>query len=214
MILTADGEVAAVLDWELCTLGDPLADVGLLMVYWPDASEDADRRSASPPTSRPGSRAARSSPSATPSAPAATSPRSTSSSRSATGSWPASSRASTPATRPAATARSTTASRHFATPGRAPGRGRGRGRAALGGHSALSPKASSTFRHCDCGQVEGHSFGKAVSDAGLWLSGEFNSAQALGLTLDGQCSGGVDRPFGLPSPSTISVILAHCCRLK
>jgi len=28
------GEVIAVLDWELCTLGDPLADVGLLMVYW------------------------------------------------------------------------------------------------------------------------------------------------------------------------------------
>jgi aminoglycoside phosphotransferase (APT) family kinase protein len=23
-----------VLDWELCTLGDPLADLGLLMVYW------------------------------------------------------------------------------------------------------------------------------------------------------------------------------------
>jgi aminoglycoside phosphotransferase (APT) family kinase protein len=23
-----------VLDWELCTLGDPLADVGLLLVYW------------------------------------------------------------------------------------------------------------------------------------------------------------------------------------
>ncbi len=34
MILTADGEVAAVLDWELCTLGDPLADLGLLLVYW------------------------------------------------------------------------------------------------------------------------------------------------------------------------------------
>ena len=28
MILSATGEVAAVLDWELCTLGDPLADVG------------------------------------------------------------------------------------------------------------------------------------------------------------------------------------------
>jgi aminoglycoside phosphotransferase (APT) family kinase protein len=28
------GRVAAVLDWEICTLGDPLADVGLLMVYW------------------------------------------------------------------------------------------------------------------------------------------------------------------------------------
>ncbi len=34
MILTDGGEVAAVVDWELCTLGDPLADVGLLLVYW------------------------------------------------------------------------------------------------------------------------------------------------------------------------------------
>jgi aminoglycoside phosphotransferase (APT) family kinase protein len=30
------GRVAAVLDWELCTLGDPLADVGYLGVYWFD----------------------------------------------------------------------------------------------------------------------------------------------------------------------------------
>ncbi len=29
-----DGRVVAVLDWEICTLGDPLADVGLLWVYW------------------------------------------------------------------------------------------------------------------------------------------------------------------------------------
>ena len=28
-----DGELVAVLDWEICTLGDPLADVGLLLVY-------------------------------------------------------------------------------------------------------------------------------------------------------------------------------------
>ena len=28
------------LDWELCTLGDPLADVGLLLVYW---AEPGDR---------------------------------------------------------------------------------------------------------------------------------------------------------------------------
>ena len=28
------GDVVAVLDWEICTLGDPLADVGLLTVYW------------------------------------------------------------------------------------------------------------------------------------------------------------------------------------
>lgn len=30
------GRVAAVLDWELCTLGDPLADLGYLGVYWSD----------------------------------------------------------------------------------------------------------------------------------------------------------------------------------
>lgn len=28
------GDVIAVLDWEICTLGDPLADLGLLQVYW------------------------------------------------------------------------------------------------------------------------------------------------------------------------------------
>src|SRR5699024_3881783 len=33
-MLTPEGEVMAVLDWEICTLGDPLADLGLLMVYW------------------------------------------------------------------------------------------------------------------------------------------------------------------------------------
>jgi len=30
------GQITAVLDWELCTLGDPLADVGYLGVYWTD----------------------------------------------------------------------------------------------------------------------------------------------------------------------------------
>ena len=40
MILAPTGEVAAVVDWELCTLGDPLADVGLLMVYWPEPGEE------------------------------------------------------------------------------------------------------------------------------------------------------------------------------
>jgi aminoglycoside phosphotransferase (APT) family kinase protein len=39
MILTPSGEVAAVVDWELCTLGDPMADVGLLMAYWPDREQ-------------------------------------------------------------------------------------------------------------------------------------------------------------------------------
>ena len=27
-------------DWELCTLGDPLADVGLLMVYWSEPGDE------------------------------------------------------------------------------------------------------------------------------------------------------------------------------
>lgn len=33
------GVVAAVLDWELSTLGDPLADLGLLYVYWQDEGD-------------------------------------------------------------------------------------------------------------------------------------------------------------------------------
>jgi aminoglycoside phosphotransferase (APT) family kinase protein len=33
-MLDAGGHVLAVLDWEICTLGDPLADVGMLQVYW------------------------------------------------------------------------------------------------------------------------------------------------------------------------------------
>jgi aminoglycoside phosphotransferase (APT) family kinase protein len=40
MILAPSGEVAAVVDWELCTLGDPLADVGMLLVYWSQAGDD------------------------------------------------------------------------------------------------------------------------------------------------------------------------------
>jgi len=39
MILAESGEIAAVLDWELCTLGDPLADVGQLVVYWVDRGD-------------------------------------------------------------------------------------------------------------------------------------------------------------------------------
>ena len=42
MILSPSGEVAAVVDWELCTLGDPLADVGLLMAYWPERGAGED----------------------------------------------------------------------------------------------------------------------------------------------------------------------------
>ena len=36
-----DGNVVAVLDWEICTLGDPLADLGLLQVYWTGPDDEA-----------------------------------------------------------------------------------------------------------------------------------------------------------------------------
>ncbi len=52
-LIDATGEVRAVLDWELCTLGDPLADVGVLLVYW---TEPGDAMAALPgaPTALPG----------------------------------------------------------------------------------------------------------------------------------------------------------------
>jgi aminoglycoside phosphotransferase (APT) family kinase protein len=43
----ADGAVLAVLDWELSTLGDPLADLGGLLAYWPEATDPV------PPTPHP-----------------------------------------------------------------------------------------------------------------------------------------------------------------
>ncbi|MFT5531197.1 MAG: aminoglycoside phosphotransferase (APT) family kinase protein [Candidatus Poriferisodalaceae bacterium] len=38
-MLTGEGRVLAVLDWELCTLGDPMADVGYLMNNWVEPGE-------------------------------------------------------------------------------------------------------------------------------------------------------------------------------
>ncbi len=44
--LTSDeGRIEAVLDWEICTLGDPLADLGYVLATWPDPS---DSRPATP----------------------------------------------------------------------------------------------------------------------------------------------------------------------
>ena len=34
------GAVIGVLDWELSTLGDPLADMGTMLAYWPEPGED------------------------------------------------------------------------------------------------------------------------------------------------------------------------------
>jgi aminoglycoside phosphotransferase (APT) family kinase protein len=38
-VLDQDGRVRAILDWEICTLGDPIADLGLLMVYWAEPAD-------------------------------------------------------------------------------------------------------------------------------------------------------------------------------
>jgi aminoglycoside phosphotransferase (APT) family kinase protein len=45
-IMSAGGQIMAVLDWELCTLGDPLADVGTLLAYW---AEEPGREAAPSP---------------------------------------------------------------------------------------------------------------------------------------------------------------------
>ena len=39
-IVGSSCDIAAVVDWELCTLGDPLADVGLLLVYWAEPGDE------------------------------------------------------------------------------------------------------------------------------------------------------------------------------
>lgn len=51
------GRITAVLDWEMSTLGDPLADLGLLLVYWKQAQEDpvwAATQHIATPTALPG----------------------------------------------------------------------------------------------------------------------------------------------------------------
>jgi aminoglycoside phosphotransferase (APT) family kinase protein len=52
-ILGDDGEVQAVLDWELCTRGDPLADLGVFLCYWTEAV-DPVQPFPDPPTALPG----------------------------------------------------------------------------------------------------------------------------------------------------------------
>jgi aminoglycoside phosphotransferase (APT) family kinase protein len=57
VLVGTDGDVRAVLDWELCTVGDPLADVGLLLAYWSELGETARRDDAlfrEPVTALPG----------------------------------------------------------------------------------------------------------------------------------------------------------------
>lgn len=47
--------IIAVLDWEMCTVGDPLVDLGLLLCYWPQQGDPEARcESISPVTTEPG----------------------------------------------------------------------------------------------------------------------------------------------------------------
>ena len=99
---TTTGNVRAILDWEICTLGDPLADLGLLMVYWAEPERrrpGAARRARRRPLPGFSTRAEILEPATPTSSGSRRLPASTTTSPSATGSWPASSRASTPATR-------------------------------------------------------------------------------------------------------------------
>jgi aminoglycoside phosphotransferase (APT) family kinase protein len=43
---SGQGRVAAVLDWEMATVGDPLVDLGCVMCYWPEAGDPPVRRDA------------------------------------------------------------------------------------------------------------------------------------------------------------------------
>ncbi len=54
VVLDGNGAVAAVLDWEICTLGDPMADVGLLMVYWVSDDDGEPLLGVSSPTTAAG----------------------------------------------------------------------------------------------------------------------------------------------------------------
>jgi aminoglycoside phosphotransferase (APT) family kinase protein len=49
-MLVGEGRIRAVLDWELCTLGDPLADVGYLLNAWVQPGELDTRQGEAAPT--------------------------------------------------------------------------------------------------------------------------------------------------------------------
>jgi aminoglycoside phosphotransferase (APT) family kinase protein len=53
-VLDDDGIVQAILDWEICTLGDPLADLGLLLVYWAEPGDGDQALLGVAPTTLPG----------------------------------------------------------------------------------------------------------------------------------------------------------------
>jgi len=53
-IVDGEGRIIAILDWEMSTLGDPLADLGLLRMYWAEREEEGLRVAAGAVTALPG----------------------------------------------------------------------------------------------------------------------------------------------------------------
>ena len=53
-VLDEDGRVRAILDWEISTLGDPMADLGMLLVYWAEPSDPTAALLGAAPTTAPG----------------------------------------------------------------------------------------------------------------------------------------------------------------
>jgi aminoglycoside phosphotransferase (APT) family kinase protein len=53
-VLDDRGEVRAILDWEICTLGDPMADVGVLLCYWAEPGDATESLLGVAPTTAPG----------------------------------------------------------------------------------------------------------------------------------------------------------------
>jgi aminoglycoside phosphotransferase (APT) family kinase protein len=53
-VLNVAGGVRAILDWEICTLGDPLADLGMLCDYWADPGDTQVALMGASPTTAPG----------------------------------------------------------------------------------------------------------------------------------------------------------------
>ncbi len=50
----APAHLAAILDWEMATIGDPLADIGYMMIHWVQADDPPQRFALHNVTSRPG----------------------------------------------------------------------------------------------------------------------------------------------------------------
>jgi aminoglycoside phosphotransferase (APT) family kinase protein len=48
------GQLVAILDWEMCALGDPLVDLGIMLAYWSGAGTDGGTDALATVTTRPG----------------------------------------------------------------------------------------------------------------------------------------------------------------